>query len=425
MTMTQLPAAKAWQYSGALTLLFVVWSIICISILQVLLPNKEIANDVTEYEIYLKDSTILLRKIEDPKIYGGRVAAPLMPLCLVVPVKVFLGLNLSQTVSLRLTMILWESLGLLLTWRVAFAIWGAPRSAKKWCVPISITLLPLTWLSGAILTQDDCIAAGLSGCVLYVWWRKGWGEAAIAAGLGMFMAKPFFLLYFASIWMSRLNFRIQLVAMLVAIIALLSLLGFFYIRQGTLQQLNHIVPPYMAASAYSMWWLWLDQPTLEINKLVLWTSHAWSLRFTLLWFIVWTGSAWFRRWQLPQAIVGIYTLMFVTMVGMMPEYEWWYFPWVMVLAWGAWQQGRWRLFSALVLHNCFGYAYKILYACDSQHFLRHAPSPLSTLYDRYVGVNLWWPLQCLCVLHLLNCVWIAYELWQYQTNEYNEPVQAE
>ncbi len=188
--------------------------------------------------------------------------------------------------------------------------------------------------------------------------------------------------------MSRISFRAKLVPMLVAILALLSLVGFFYLRQGTLQQLNHTVEPYMAASAYSMWWLWLDQPTMDTKNLVLWTSQAWAPKFTLAWFVIWTGSAWFRHWQLPQAIVGMYTLLFVTIIGMMPEYEWWYFPWVIVLAWGAWQQGQRRMFTSLVLHNVLGYAYKILYACDSQHFLRHAPSPLSSLYDRYVGVDL-------------------------------------
>ncbi len=66
------------------------------------LPGREISSDVCEYEIYLGDPTILLRKVEDPQLYGGRVAAPLLPFGLALPTKIWLGMGFKSAVALAL-----------------------------------------------------------------------------------------------------------------------------------------------------------------------------------------------------------------------------------------------------------------------------------------------------------------------------------
>ncbi len=43
--------------------------------------------------------------------------------------------------------------------------------------------------------------------------------------------------------------------------------------------------------------------------------------------------------------------MFSMMVGMMPEYELWYWSWSMLLFWIACRRGEWLLGSLLYLHS--------------------------------------------------------------------------
>jgi len=81
-------------------------------------------------------------------------------------------------------------------------------------------------------------------------------------------------------------------------------------------------------------------------------------------------------------------LFFTVFVGMMPEYELWYAAWVIYALWAAARRGNWTLFAAGWLHSAFGYAYKMVYACDSRTFHKGIASPLQAWFDRHAGFDL-------------------------------------
>lgn len=402
-------AGRSWAIG--LTLLALLLQVAVAVLLNALLQGKEDpASDIREYRQYVENPTILLSPPPGTKMIGGWIAAPLLPLSLAPLYHSLQWLGCGEFLAFRGTMIFWLTLGFGLTIGEVFRRWGAPRSKREMLLALAITCSPLTWLPSAVLAQDECVAAFWCGLCFVGWSRRGvWGCWSVAV-LAVFVAKPFFLVYFAALWMAYPAQRKPLVV--ASSLVLLGLLGFLYWRDGQLRFLVQSVQSYMNGSLYSLAWLFdgtVTKAASEEHRLWARDVSKWPTALAMAGYIL---LAWRSRFTLPSAIVGIYCVMFSFLVGMMPEYELWFWSWAILLTWIACRRGEWLLGGLLYFHSLLGYAYKILYSCDSKNYFMLKLKPTAIWYDRYIGINLWWVMVLLSIALFLNTLWLAILLWR-------------
>jgi len=372
--------------------------------------KKDFASDISEYRIYVKNPTILLNPPSDSGLYGGWVAAPLLPLFLAPIYQSLEWLGCGEFLAFRGTMIFWVTLGFGLTIWEIFRRWGAPSTKREALLALAFTVSPLTWLPSAVLAQDDAVAAFWCGLFFVSWSRWGIRGCWFAVALGIFAAKPFFVVYFAALWMVYPASRKTLVV--VSSMVFFGLIAFMYLRDGRLILLEHSVQSYMSGSLYSLAWLLDGNVTFDQARWHRGMAHKISKYPTLLFLAGYALLALRVRFTMPSAIVGLYCVMFSMMVGMMPEYELWYWSWSMLLFWIACRRGEWLFGSLLYLHSLLGYAYKILYSCDSKNFYLSELKPTAIWYDRYIGLDLWWVMVLLSIALFLNTLVLAILLWR-------------
>jgi hypothetical protein len=333
---------RVWAI-GLTLLAFVLQTALALLLESKLGPGKEVASDLPEYRIYVENPWVLLTPADaETKLYGGRVAAPFQPLLLTIIYQPLSKLGVSEFLAFRGTMIFWNTLGFgLAVWEI-FRRWGGPRSKRDIVIALALAVQPLVWLPSAVLAQDDNVAAMWCGVCFFCWSRWGvWGSWG-AAAIGIFVAKPFFFIYFAALWMAYPQQRTKLFFASAATFA--ALIGFMYLRDGQLYLLGHVVASYMSGSLYSLAWLLDGNFTQEASG-----AHAvWAKKIatwpTMIGLACYALLALRARFTLPSAIIGLYCVMFTTLVGMMPEYELWYWSWVMLLIWIAAEVviGYWR-----------------------------------------------------------------------------------
>lgn len=416
--------AKQTESSGrwaiGLTLLMLSLQIGVALLLNALLQGKEIANDVAEYRFYVEQPWVLLNPPPGIKMYGGWIAAPLLPLLLATIYQPLQWLGAGEFLAFRGTMIFWLTLGFGITIQEIFRRWGTPRTKRQVMLALALTCSPLTWFPSAVLTQDECLAGFWCALCFVCWSRWGLWGCWLAAATGVFAAKPFFLVYFAALWMAYPAQRKSL--FWVSILPALGLFGFMYWRDGQLHYVHFSVQSYMSGSLYSLAWLWDGTVTNAAGS----AHRAWAKQFSTLPTVFAMGAygllAWRVRFTLPSAVVGLYCVMFTFLVGMMPEYELWYWSWSLLLIWVACRNGEWLLGSLLYLHSVLGYGYKLLYACDSKNFYLTELKPTAIWYDRHIGWNLWWVMVLLSIALVSNTLCLALLLWRKYPRLAAEPI---
>lgn len=398
------------RWAIGLTLLALVLQIAVALLLNTLLRGNEIGSDVAEYRLYVENPTILLNPPPGITLIGGWIAAPLLPLFLVSIYQPLQWLGANEFLAFRGTMIFWNTLGFGLTVAEILRRWGQPRTARDAWLAIAITCSPLTWLPSAVLAQDETLAGFWCALCFVCWSRAGVWGCWIAAAVGIFAAKPFFVVYFAALWMAYPAQRLRLSFASSGVVGLL--IGFFFLRDVELLLLTFSVQSYMSGSLYSIAWLVDSIQTDAAPQQHRQWAKAISTWPTLLAMATYTLLALGVRFTLPSALVGLYCVMFTLLVGMMPEYELWFWSWSLLLIWVACRDGEWLLGSLLYLHSLLGYGYKVLYSCDSKNFCSMQLKPTAVWYDRHIGLDLWWVMMLLSMALVLNTLALAILLWR-------------
>jgi hypothetical protein len=399
------------RWATSLTLLALILQLVVALILNAAFQGKkEFSSDLPEYRNYVAMPTVLLNPPPGINMVGGWVAAPLLPFMLTIIYRPLVWLGANEFLAFRGTMIFWLTLGFWLSLNEIFRRWGPPGTKRDVWLALALTCSPLTWLPSAVLAQDEAVAAFWSGLCFVFWSRRGvWACWAVAA-IGVFVAKPFILVFAAGLWMA---YPAQRKTLVVATSALLfSLLTFMYMRDGEISFLTRSVAPAMNGSLYAVGWLLDGTVTYDQAKLHYDFARMFSKYPTLLGMGGYALLALRFRFTFPSALVGLYCVMFTVMVGMMPEYELWYWSWSMLLIWIACRRGEWLLGSLLYFHSVLGYAYKILYSCDSKNFFVLERKPTAIWYDQYIGLDLWWVMVLLSIVLFLNTLVLAILLWR-------------
>lgn len=414
--------ASSRRWALGLTLLVLALQVALALLLQKLLKGQEVSSDVQEYRNYVEYPLILLNPPPDANLVGGWVAAPLLPLLLAPIYQPLRFFGASEFLAFRGTMIFWFTLGFGITVYEVFRRWGPPRTKREILIALAFVISPLTWLPSAVLAQDETVAGMWCGLCFVCWSRGGVWACWVAAALGVLAAKPFLLVYFAALWMAYPPQRKMLVLASSALLFLL--LGFMYLRDGQLRLLHHSVQSYMSGSLYSVAWLWDQTPTFDASR----AHRQWAKEIstipTLLAMASYILLALRVRFTLPSAIVGIYGVMFTFLVGMMPEYELWYWSWSMLLIWIACSRGEWLLACLLYGHSILGYAYKILYSCDSKNYYTEQLKPTAKWYDQHIAVDLWWVMLLLSIALVLNTLCLSLLIWRKYPRLIEDPVLA-
>lgn len=372
--------------------------------------GREFSSDVAEYDLYLADPNLLFRSQHEQPTVGGKVAAPFLPWMLALPYRVVSAVA-PPFLALRGTMIFWSALGAGIGWWVALRHSGPPYSRLERGALILLALLPVGWIASAVLTQDDAIAAGWSGLCVLLWRRFGAWGGFVAAALAMWFAKPFFVLYFLALWIAYPRERVRLTLAGTAWVALL--LGFIWWRDGSFTSLRHTVHPYMGGNLYAIWWIFSGDYTPEAVRAFRGSARGVGSVLTILVLGGWAYSGWKKPRSFPTALVGAYSLFFAVFVGMMPEYEYWYFAWVILVLWAAVKRGDWLTAAIGWSHSAFGYAYKVLYACDGRTFHKAAPSPLQAWYERNLNYDLRPLLLLTAAMTVVGGLALAYRLYRH------------
>jgi hypothetical protein len=171
----------------------------------------------------------------------------------------------------------------------------------------------------------------------------------------------------------------------------------------------------LSPTMYSIGWL------LQETDLSKWQSYGELTRrlstpILLVTLSVWCLSSWYKAHPLPSAMVGTYTVFFLSLTAVMPEYDLWFLPWTIWVMWGAAKQKNWSLFAMCWLHSFLAYAYKFFYACDSIHFSKSFRSPLEDYYNQHFNYDLKWVFISIAFAATICRIGIVYSLWKNQNS---------
>ncbi|MGC4006059.1 MAG: hypothetical protein QM811_24250 [Pirellulales bacterium] len=386
-----------------------VWQLVLIGGLNWGLAGREIGSDVNEYRFYVREPWLLFQPTGSKPLYGGRVAAPALPLLIAAPYHVFSMLGCPAFVAFRMTLCGYVALGVWLTWRTIFQTAPPESKAEKW-LAVGITFMPLTWIASAVLSQDDCVTLAWSALCFWLWRMSGPVACQRAALVGMFVAKPFYIVLAAALWIAypklRRRFGIS-TAVAVGVFA-----AFFFVRDGRFTPAAHDVDGFASATWCVVLWLWNGGIGAQDPDVFAGLVKPLSIQLTLWGMSLYGLALLWRKPSLTAAVVGLYTVFFTFHLGMMPEYEFWYFPWVVWTLWLCAERKRRLLFAAVGLHNVLGYVYKVLYVCDEYNIPRIDVKPLRALYTKYVDWDLRWPMLFVAAGTIAAGAVTVIELWR-------------
>lgn len=413
---------------------YVFWALACLFLIQVVFAvgldlyreSSEFSNDVRDYHRYVSDPQILWRDFRTTGIGGGFLSSPLLPYLVYGPWKIVSSVGFAEQrqlfLGLRLTMIFWFTVGLYFTWKTLGSVLEIkPERLGRWLAWL-IVLMPLNFIAPAVMAQDDCVCFGWGGFAFYCWRRWGIGAFVCCIVAGVWMVKPFLLFIFPAIWMAYPAWRVKIVA--IAGLTAGSLLGFFYWRDGSIEFFKFAMNGSLSPTLYSIAWLW-PQP-IDFSQ---WnefgaTTRAISTPCFIVTMLVWCLSSWRKPYPMQSAIVGTYAVFFLTLTAVMPEYELWFLPWLMLVMWLAVQARNWSLFAACWLHSTINYAYKFFYACDKTHFRKSYPSPFEEFYEEYFNYDLRWVFITLAIAATICRLAIVYYLWRDRFGGANQALPA-
>lgn len=369
------PSPQAWRRKWLIVLAFlVVWQLLWLALAYFASRGKEFGGDVGTYRTYINDPTVLLSE-RHKSAFGGGIAAPLLPLELAAWVS-FFKLALPEFLALRLTMVVHVTIGMAIGLWFAFRDYGAPRGRSSWLIAILLATIPVGWVGGAIMTQDDSVSAAWAGIALWACVAAGPIAGTLATGAGMFFAKPFLAVTIGGIWIGYPKARR---AVTVCGVSLgLLFLAFLWWRDGNFELLKQfIVRPFMGASPYGIWWMLFGEfSERPVRNLATFLTAASIAAFAAV--------AVRRRLSVWSAVVGLYCLFFTFFYGVMPEYEMWYLPFLLVVLWQCAQRGQWGTFACGWLHSFFGFGYKVAYGFNPR-FANSGKPGIKTWYLEHIG----------------------------------------
>lgn len=382
-----------------MSLLAAVWQVGWVLAINWLMRGREFGSDAPAFDAYVNDPLMLLTA-RHRSFLGGGVAAPLMPLELAGVYAAFEQFA-SKFVAMRLTMVVHSIAAMAITFWIAFRMLGPPRGLRDYMVAILIALVPASWVGDAILSQDDAIAALWSALSLAACVYGTPVAATVVTGLGVFFAKPFLAITFLAIWLVSRGRRRQ-----VALVAggfVLAYLGLMLWRDGgQLPTKTYIVGPYMGPSPYGIIWMifgrfntWLVR---DIANVITFTAMALTAIIALR-----------RKTSLVSTSVALYSVFFSSFYGIMPEYEFWCLPFVLLLLWTCRRTAAWGVFWLAWLHSFFGYAYKVVYGLNPNFPETDKPG-LKAWYLEHIGIDVHGLQIALAVATVICSVWLAVEL---------------
>ncbi|MDX1963534.1 MAG: hypothetical protein SFX18_10295 [Pirellulales bacterium] len=379
-------------------------------ILWKIVAGREFSHDTADYLKYLADPWMLLKPVSDHDTVGGRIASPLLPVVIspLIYAQRILGIN--TFLALRGTMIICATIGMGIGWGLALRDYGVPRGWRQSSLMWLLWALPVCWLATSLMSQDDAIAAAWSGLALWAWRRHGPIASLHVAGLGMFCAKPFLVLIFLPLWLATPGKRWTL--FLYGTIWVASWVALIAWRDSGLASFGHSVHPTMSGNLCSIWWILAGYSTPQAAHDFRILAKQLGSYLTLIVLGGWTVAGLSRPVPVPRGVVITYCLFFVAFVGMMPEYELWYMPWLIYVLWEVARRGDYATCLVGWSHSAWGYAYKLLYACDHRIFNKALPSPLQTWYARTVDWDLRLPLVICAAATILSALWLAWRLWR-------------
>jgi hypothetical protein len=308
-------------------------------------------------------------------------------------------------------MLTWQLLGFGLAWHTALKIFGTPANRKQIFATISIAFMPVLWLGTAVLSQDDCVAAGWSGICLWAYRRWGpWPSVAVLFA-AIWTAKIFFAVGLLGFWIAYPKMRMRLVLIGVTIVAMMA--AFLLLRDGTTNYANVPVLPYMGGSIYSLFFIFFVAPTTQNAEYYTSLIRTVALIPTTIGLGTWALAGLKRRLSLPVAMVGTYSIFFAFFAAMMPEYEFWYIAWVILIMWSTVKSGDWLTFGICWSHSFWGYLYKITYSSDSTIFYKgSAGSILQGFFRQHFNFDLKWLLAFLASATVLSALWLTVRLYR-------------
>ncbi len=377
------PWRRPWLY---LILVLISWCAFWLVLVDRVTGGREFGSDYPTFAAYLHDPWMLFTD-RHLAVFGSGIAAPLLPVSLAVPTKLYEPI-LGRFLALRLTVMLYAVFGIACGFHVALRRLGPPVTRREWLFTAAAAAVPVGWVASTIMSQDDCVAAAWSGVALCVWVGGAPVAAAVVTGLGMFFAKPFLATTILAIWICSPGRRWPVAFAGSFFVAALT--GLYFWRDGALPFGSYVIVPYMGASPYGIAWMLFEG-----------FRDSWLIKnisgvLTAAAFGAFSYFAWRKRLSPIATTVGLYSLFFTFFLGVMPEYEMWCLPFVVALMYAAIKERAWTVFAIAWFHSFVGYAYKFVYGLNPRFESSGKPS-LKNWYLEHIGIDVQ-PLQILLAL---------------------------
>jgi hypothetical protein len=404
------PNASIRRWWTIPVVLLLVFQLLVIFALFQIRNGKEFSSDLEDYSQYVEKPLMLFRSMENQKTAGGLYASPFLPLMLYGPNTVF-RIVFDQFVAFRLTMLSWLLLGFGLAWHAALKTFGVPANRKEILAMIAIVFTPVLWLGASVLSQDDCVAAGWSGICLWAWQRRGPWAAVAVLFVAIWTAKIFFAVGLLGFWIVYPKMRVRLVVLGIGIAAMA--IAFVFWRDGSTKFVNAPVLPYMGGSLYALYFIFFLDSSRESAHYYTGFFRTFALIPTIAGLGTWALMGLRRQVSLPAAIVGAYSIFFAFFAAMMPEYEYWYIAWVILIMWASAKRNDWLTFAVCWAHSFFGYIYKISYSSDSTLFYKGGNgSILQEVFRRHLNFDLKWVLVFSATATVASALLLTVRLWR-------------
>jgi hypothetical protein len=315
---------------------------------------SEFADDALYYRVLINDPTMLITGRVVPDMEGGVIYAPLMPFGISFPGR-WLADAFGFSIGQRLGMILYDSLAVTLALGIAWHATAPPKGFREWAFALALTAVPGSALASAVWGQEDALAAAWAAlCLLAVVKRRPVLAASIAA-FGLLTIKLFAILLVVGIWLGTPGRRWRITV--AAALQVLLLIGFLAVRwyiSGLPVPRPTYIGLFNSPSPYAAYYYLVRPISFSDVEFIVMALTALALG-VVTWLSLRTTPT------VPAAVVTVHAAFFLTFIGIQPEHHEWFMPFMLIVAWSAWREGRVALPIAAWALSLFAYGFKIAY----------------------------------------------------------------
>ncbi|HEY0009141.1 MAG TPA: hypothetical protein VGB55_10495 [Tepidisphaeraceae bacterium] len=356
--LTKVPLATAGRSALRLTILITAVAIIIRIAIMLLLfritDGREFADDFRYYRLFYENPLMLLSGRGLVDAAEAVVYSPFVPVQVWLvgkPAATLFGEFLGQ----RLAMVLYETAGLSITLWLMIRYAPPPWSRGTWSVIAALIFVPASVGGSAMWGQEDSIASLWTALALWALVTQRPVAAAALSAMGLYTHKIFALLTPAGIWIGApkcrfkiMSFTLLITASFVALVFGRSVASGVTFNSYSYDAIHNSPSPWALLHHFH-------------GGFTFASVKVWILLVTVLALIAASVALLARKRGPVESAVVLHTTFFVTFVGVQPEHQLWFMPFLIYFTWQRWHDGHKAVIVPAWAFSLCAYGYKITY----------------------------------------------------------------